>query len=349
MTRTIGLEAAKRFITLKTHRIYNLPIVIMMPHSGCNCRCVMCDIWLGNANSQRLQEADVRALLDDLKALGTKWVVMTGGEALMNPNLFQLCELLKEQGLKITILTTGLLLEKFAEPITATIDEVIVSLDGPAAVHDQIRRIPRAFQRLHDGVQAIKSRSPNLPVTGRCVVQRLNFRQWSGTVDAAHELGLDQISFLAADVSSEAFNRPDAWGEERLEDVWIPPGQLGEFQAVLEKLIVQHAADFTTDFIAESPDKLRRIYTYYAALQGKADFPPVNCNAPWVSAVIEADGLVRPCYFHRPMGNIREQSLMDLLNSPQEIAFRRGLDMASDPVCSRCVCTLNLHPTIRVT
>ena len=42
--------------------------------------------------------------------------------------------------------------------------------------------------------------------------------------------------------------------------------------------------DFRDDFISESPTKLRRrILQYYSALVGEEVFPPVTCNAPWVS------------------------------------------------------------------
>ena len=66
------------------------------------------------------------------------------------------------------------------------------------------------------------------------------------------------------------------------------------------------------------------------------------CNAPWVSSVVEADGTVRPCFFHRSLGNIHEQSLEEILNSPEAVAFRRGLDVKADPICKTCVCTLSL-------
>ena len=110
MNRTFGLDAFRRYLTLKTDKIYALPIVILMPHSGCNCQCIMCDIWQDNDNIRQLTEADVRDLLGSLKKLHTQWVVMSGGEALMNPNLFHLCDILRGNGMKVTILSTGLLL-----------------------------------------------------------------------------------------------------------------------------------------------------------------------------------------------------------------------------------------------
>ena len=60
--------------------------------------------------------------------------------------------------------------------------------------------------------------------------------------------------------------------------------------------------------------------------------------------MVEADGTVRPCFFHGELGNVRERPLDEILNSPEAVAFRRGLDVESDPVCRKCVCSLNLSP-----
>jgi hypothetical protein len=67
-----------------------------------------------------------------------------------------------------------------------------------------------------------------------------------------------------------------------------------------------------------------------------------RCNAPWVSAVVESDGTLRPCFFHAPIGNISEESLAQALNGPLAVAFRKSLDVAQNPICRRCVCSLHL-------
>src|SRR3989304_4754507 len=101
MRKILTPDTIKRFITLKTHKIYSLPIVILMPHSRCNCRCVMCDIWKGNYNVQQLNESDVEKLLGSLKKFNTKCVVMSGGEALMHPDFFKLCKIIKAHKLRL--------------------------------------------------------------------------------------------------------------------------------------------------------------------------------------------------------------------------------------------------------
>src|SRR5687768_15087431 len=104
MTLTKSLyHRFKRYRSLQTHHIQALPIVILMPHSACNCRCVMCDIWKDNKNLRQLTENDIHELLMSLKKFGTRQVLMSGGEALLNPNFFRFCELLKKENISISL------------------------------------------------------------------------------------------------------------------------------------------------------------------------------------------------------------------------------------------------------
>lgn len=341
----MSLDRIERWLTLKTHRVSRLPIAILMPHSGCDCRCVMCDIWKGGSSARQLTVADVTGLLASLRRLRTRRVVLSGGEPLLHPQLFRLCELLRGAGIsKITLLTTGQQLAVRASEVASSLDEVIVSLDGTEPVHDEIRGVPGAYRRLGEGVAALTAASSEVVVTGRCVIQRRNFPEWSDIVVAARSLGLAGISFLAADLTSEAFNRPRTWGERRRADVAPTEDQLPELARACEDVIDQRAAELVSGFIVEPPDKLRGIVDYYAAHHGQRSFPTVRCTAPWVSAVVEADGRVRPCFFHRPYGDLAGTDLEGLITSPEAVRFRRRLRVASDPICRRCVCSLNLRP-----
>jgi len=334
----------QRYRSLITDKIHALPIVILMPHSACNCRCVMCDIWQGNKNLKQLSETDLEGLLSSLRKFETQIVVMSGGEALLNRNFFKLCEILRKEGISITLLSTGLSLKQHADDIVKYISEVIVSLDGSETTHDQIRNIPSAFKKLEEGVKHLKSLHPALRVTARTVIQSLNFKDWPAIVESAKKMGLNQVSFLPADVSSQAFNREVQWDEEKKEQVQPALQDLPALKAVIEKLIVDYHAEFNSGFIAESPEKIRDIYRHYAASYQLMDFPFKKCNAPWVSTVIEADGTVRHCFFLESMGNIRTAGLDDLLNAPEAIAFRKKLNTGSNSTCARCVCSLNLSP-----
>ncbi|HZO90942.1 MAG TPA: radical SAM protein [Chthonomonadaceae bacterium] len=324
--------------------ILRLPVLTLYPHSRCNCRCLMCDIWRAK-DRHELAPEDVARWLAEWRALGVRRVVLSGGEALLHARLWELCRHLRAADIGITLLSTGLLLKRHAAELVRYCDDVIVSLDGPQPIHDQIRSLPRAYAKMAEGVAAVKAADGRVAVSGRCTVQRANFQFLRATVAAAHALGLDRISFLAADVSSEAFHRPGGWQPERAAQVALQAEDLPLLAAELEALEAEHQADFADGYIAESQEKLRRrLLQYFAALLGQGDFYPNTCNAPWVSSVIEADGTLRPCFFQPPLGNIYQAgSLEAVLNSPQAIAFRRSLDVTTNPICRRCVCTLALR------
>lgn len=341
------LHTAKRYQTLRTNKITVLPILIMMPHSACNCRCVMCDIWKGNKNLKQLEEKDIQNILISLKKLETKRIFMSGGEALLNKNFFRFCELIKKQNIKITLLSTGLTVSNNAEKIIEFVDDVIVSLDGNEKVHNEIRNIKGAFEELLHGVKKLKSLRHNFPVSARTVIHQLNFRIWDEIISAAKNLKLDSISFLPADVSSEAFNRKDLWNDTRQNSVLVGKDELPVLKEKTEQIISEFKSNFEKKFIAESPDKIRKIYQYYAAHQGLADFPEKKCNAPWVSAVVEADGTVRPCFFHDSMGSIKNNDLDSIINNPESLSYLRNLDITKNETCKKCVCYLNLSPRNR--
>lgn len=334
----------KRYRSLQTHKISALPIVILMPHSACNCRCVMCDIWKGNHNLKQLTAEDVQALTGTLKSLGTQQVLMSGGEALLNPNFFRLCEILKKENIKISLLSTGLTLKKNAESLIKWVDDIIVSLDGDEAMHDHIRNIPGAFNKMAEGIKAIKSLMPAFRITARTVIHRLNYSIWPQIIESAKQLGIDQVSFLPADVSSHAFNREMVWDSARQHEILLEEKDLDELRTIIDFLFVNNKNDFDRRFIAESREKIQNIGLYYSAFYGRNNFPYKKCNAPWVSVVVEADGTVRPCFFHEPYGNIKSGTLDTIINSESAVDFRRNLDTAKNKTCVKCVCYLNLPP-----
>jgi MoaA/NifB/PqqE/SkfB family radical SAM enzyme len=174
-------------------------------------------------------------------------------------------------------------------------------------------------------------------------VQRLNCGALVETVAAARALGLDGISFLAADVTSDAFNRPGGWREPRQSEVALSRHDVAMLAEQIEILI---EAESGRGFVAESPDKLRRIVSHFRAHHGDEEPIAPRCNAPWVSAFVEADGTVRPCFFQPPIGKVSAAStLMSVLQSSEAVAFRDGLDVSTNTICKRCVCSLNWKNT----
>jgi MoaA/NifB/PqqE/SkfB family radical SAM enzyme len=138
-------------------------------------------------------------------------------------------------------------------------------------------------------------------------------------------------------VSTTAFNRPGGWDEPKIAQVALNHSDLCKLSRSIESLLTDHARECEQRFIRTTPTQLWDIYRYYKALLGQCDFPPVRCKAPWTSAVIEADGSVRPCPFHPPYGTVYDAPLNELVNLPSAVRFRRELRVTKNEICRSCV------------
>jgi len=321
------------------HRITSLPILVIFPHNRCNCRCVMCDIWRIR-QVREITPRDLEPHLTSLRELNVKWIVFSGGEPLMHSDISSLSHVCRAEGVRVTLLTAGLTLEKRADIVAASIDDLIVSIDGPPDIHDKIRGVPGAYRRLQRGIEALRQLRAEMPIHGRCTIQKGNFGELRNTVHAARALNLNSISFLAVDTTSNAFNRPGGWSPGHQATVALNTAEVAVLESEIETLISEYENEIESGFVVEDAEKLRRIPLRFRSRLGQIPAMAPRCNAPWVSAVVESDGTVRPCFFHRPIGNIHEHPLADVVNSDEALNFRSNLDISRDPVCRNCVCSL---------
>jgi radical SAM protein with 4Fe4S-binding SPASM domain len=319
-------------------QLHRLPLVTLYLTERCNSRCVTCDYWRHGRADMNL--AAVKRLAPSLARLGTQVALLSGGEPLLNPDWAPIAELLREQGLKVWLLTSGLSLAKHARRATALFQAITVSLDGTDRETYQAIRGLDALDKVCDGIRAAAAQgvAPSLRVT----VQRANFRQLPKFVALAKELGARQVSFLAVDVANpHAFGRTDDFKS----DLALLPEDLPVFDQVLSTMELEHAEDFQSGFIAESPKKLRRVWEYFAAIHGLGAYPSVRCNAPEFSAVVGATGRVQPCFFISGPGEARlgssgNDDLPAVLNLARMTALRTSIRTGARAECKTCVCSM---------
>jgi MoaA/NifB/PqqE/SkfB family radical SAM enzyme len=329
-----------------TGRTHVLPLVLFAPTSRCNSRCVSCDWWRSDGASD-LTLGEIRQVADGLRHYGTRTVVFTGGEPLLRADVMDVADIFRDRGFTLQLLTSGLALERHAAAVAARFSDVTVSLDGHTpALYRAIRGV-NALDAVTAGVRKLRALDPRIPMRARSTIHRHNFRFIRQLVTKSQEMGLDQISFLAADVTAEAFNRASSLpvladtAAPATPSLLLTADETDEMEVVVEQVIEACARELTERTIVPGPDGLRRLVAYYRAQLGQGSFPPVDCSAPWTSVVIEANGAVRPCFFHPAVGNLRERPLDQLLMEamPQ---FRRALNVATDATCQHCVCTLKV-------
>ena len=124
-----------------TNHTFVLPLLVFFPTSRCNSRCVSCD-WWKRSGADDLTLAEIEAIADELPSLGTRVVVFSGGEPLLRPEVFDAAAIFRRQGATLHLLTSGVLLERFAERVAQQFARVCVSLDASsAALYAQIRGV----------------------------------------------------------------------------------------------------------------------------------------------------------------------------------------------------------------
>ena len=313
--------------------LQRLPLLTLYLTERCNSRCVSCDYW--RHGRAELSLPQVQSLLPALERLKTRQVLLSGGEPLMNRDWAAIATLLKQAGLSVWLLTSGLALTKHVPRLGALIDALTVSLDGTdAATYEAIRGLD-AFERVCAGIRSAAAAGlrPGLRVT----LQRRNYRQLPEFVELASRLGACGVSFLAVDVGNpHAFGRLGA----PAADLALTLQEVEEFQVLVSTLEQRYAPALRSGFIAQSAAKLRQIGQYFAALHGQAAYPPVRCNAPEFSAVLTAQGRLDPCFFIAGAADNALPDLAGALNVSSARTLRQQISGGSRPECQRCVCSM---------
>ena len=312
-----------------TNRTLVLPLLIYYPTSRCNSRCVSCDWWRHDgADDLALNEIELVAA--SLPALGTRVVAFSGGEPLLRPDVFAAAAAFRARGVRLHLLTSGVLLERFAAPVAEHFERAI-SLDASTEALYQAARGVAALTTVERGVAAVRRAAPHVPVTARATLHRANFRELPALIAHAKGMGVDDLARRRCFVGGVRRRQPISGSLGWMRgDRGICDARRRDARAV--------PAGLRVGFVAESPEALRRLPRYYAALGGRAPFPPVAQRA-LISVVIAAHGSVRRCFFQDPIGKVRQIPLASILAANLR-AFRRDLDVPTNPVCARCVCSI---------
>lgn len=125
------------------------PVVIWNVIRRCNLACAHCYAVSADMDfAGELATGEALAVVDDLAALGVPALVLSGGEPLLRPDLFEIAARARAQRIYVALSTNGTLVDAaLARRVAAAFDYVGVSLDGRPASHDRLRRSAGAFAR----------------------------------------------------------------------------------------------------------------------------------------------------------------------------------------------------------
>jgi radical SAM protein with 4Fe4S-binding SPASM domain len=333
----------------------------------CNLSCVMCPLDLPrlmhdggdrthikSRRAAELTSADIHGIIDDIAAFGVKNLTFTGGEVFLRHDIFELVEHVQRTGMRLCVNTNGWYLrpEQAERLVELGIDSMSVSIDGPGATHDEIRRGPGSFERLAAGIRnlaaAKAARGRPRPLIGiTCTIFAKNQHNFSEVVDAVHDLGVASVDFEymfyttqdAIDRTQAMLPLPHRPKEENQilpdelravdPDVFLEQTRRAQAKGEQYGLPVSFGPPFKTR------EEIRRRFEDpdYAFVE--------KCFYPWKSARINPYGDVYSCSIDVDFGNVREAPFSAIWNNEAYRTFRRTLKARQlFPKCAKC-CALN--------
>jgi AdoMet-dependent heme synthase len=246
----------------------------------CNWRCVFC-YNPRRHDHRRLSAAEWSGVLDDLRALGTLYVALTGGEPLVHPEFLAVARAVRERAFALRILTNGALVtDALAAEIAALRPMAVeLSLHGATAqTHDRATATPGSFDALVRGLDRLLARG--VGVVLKTPLTRLNEAELAGMRRLAEERGVP-------------------W---RVDPVLTPrdDGDTGP--------LAFRASDEATERVFRDLASLGQLPQEERAEGG------TNCGLGRTTLAVDPEGNVFPCLQWRrtPLGNVRVTPLRDM-------------------------------------
>jgi heme d1 biosynthesis radical SAM protein NirJ len=172
------------------------PVVIWNLVRRCNLTCRHCySISADKDFAGELSTDEVFRVMDDLKQFGVPGLILSGGEPLLRPDIFDIANRSRAMGFFTALSSNGTLIdEDMTRRIAATdFDYVGVSLDGLEAVHDRFRRKEGAFAASLKAVRLC--RDAGLKVGVRFTLTQDNFGDFPGLLKLVEDEGIHRFYF----------------------------------------------------------------------------------------------------------------------------------------------------------
>jgi radical SAM protein with 4Fe4S-binding SPASM domain len=204
-----------------SHAPQNKPRLIFWELTkGCNLRCIHCRASATELSAPSdLSTEAARDIIDQIAAVSTPILVLSGGEPLFRSDIFQLARYGTDKGLRVALATNGTLVTKqIARMIVDSgVQRVAISLDGADALtHDTFRGIPGAFDAAIAGFRNLKYLGMSVQIN--TTIARHNAHQLPQVLELAKSLGADALhTFLlvpvgcGVDIAAEQMVPPEEY------------------------------------------------------------------------------------------------------------------------------------------
>lgn len=282
--------------------------VIFDVTNACNLRCKHCYNNSGAKREDELTFEEIKKAVDTFANIGVLNMVLSGGEPLLHPDLFDIISYIRSKPLSCIIFTNGTLItQEVVNRFKAlSILSVAISLDGATPeTNDSFRGIPGSFEKTVKAIKMLKE--AEIPVRINVCLHKgilgeiddlLNlFREWNIT-----EYSVWPVSYT---------------GRSQEPDFVIT---LEEYKTVLKQLKEYQSAEGVKNEIPYVPQQ-------------------INCGAGRGSLTIRSNGTITLCSpfpDEISLGNIRTDSITEIWNNSELLWKIRRINISECEMCRGC-------------
>ncbi len=281
---------------------------------GCNLECVHCrrlDVSTTLAKDD-MTTKEAFAFVDAVAETGRPILVLSGGEPLFRPDIFDIAKYAVSKGLSVALATNGTLVddETAKKIVDAGIARVSISFDGAdAKTHDEFRKIPGSFERSIAGFKRLKDLGMSMQIN--CTIAKHNVEQIDDLYNMAVKMGADAIHIFML--------VPVGCGVQIADDQMLHPKKyeevLNHFYDLSKEAKIQTKATCAPHYFRIMRERAKEEgITISPKTHGMAAMTK-GCLAGTGVCFVSHKGEVFPCgYLPVEAGHVRKQKFVDIWN-----------------------------------
>lgn len=342
---------------LPKHLFYSPNWLVLGVNNLCNLHCKMCDVGVDYNQSnfyQNLMGSQplnmpielIRTIFEQTQQFFPQTKIgYAFTEPLIYPHLMESLLYAQHLGLYTSITTNALNLRRFADGLLQTgLNDLFVSLDGPEAIHNDIRGHKSSYQKALEGMEYLLAQPKHPRISVFCCITEWNVGHLEPFLEGLSGLALERVGFMHTNFTPQSVAdwHNQHWGAtypataSNMEQINLENIDLQALWPEIQR-IKQRTWPFPVSFSPEinSPQTLDIFYHHPEILMGK------RCTDAFENIMIKSNGDVIPAHgrcYNLEMGNLYEQDLKTIWNAPKLAQFRQDLNRAGGllPACSRC-------------
>lgn len=251
---------------------------IELPQAECKNRCKFCSNYGGQIVDTPMTKEETFGIVDNFADMGGEVLVLSGGEPLENPFVYELIGHAKSKLPQVYVYSSGYLLddENVGKLRSLHVDMLYITINGTESTHDFLADLPGSYRRSIFGVE--RAAKEGIRVSVSFIPMKVNWREWRQVLQTTSRLGANECRFID----------------------FMPQGRGWDNRSTLE-LSPKEYHMFLEELVGDLPNLMQSTNTEvfsggnFAFLMDDESFPLPTCSAGTSGLTITPEGYIIPC------------------------------------------------------